>query len=162
MKKLYIIRHAKSDWDNANFDDYDRPLSKRGEKNAPFMAKLLKNKEVEPDLIISSPALRAISTAKIFKKELNYKKEITANQYIYEAYINTLQEIIEYVHDSNDIVLLVGHNPGVSALAYTLCGLKESIPTCAIVEIEFNCNSWMDVCKENSTLISYEYPKKYK
>jgi len=161
MKKLFIIRHAKSDWDDSTLDDYDRPLNKKGEKNAPFMGQLLKNKNIKPDLIISSPALRAITTAKLIAKEVNYEKAITPNQYVYEAFVNTLQEIVEYIHDSNDTVFLVGHNPGVSALAYMLCDLKESLPTCAIVEIQFDCNSWLDVCKSNSTLLSYEYPKKY-
>ena len=162
MKKLFIIRHAKSDWENINLDDYDRPLNKRGEKNAPFMGKVLEQKNIIPDLIISSPALRAITTAKLIAKEVKYKKEITPNQYIYEAYVTSLQEIVQYIHDSNDTVFLVGHNPGVSALAYMLCGLKEELPTCSIVEIEFDCKSWMDVSRENSKLVSLDYPKKYK
>ena len=161
MKKIYIIRHAKSDWDDSNLDDYDRPLNKRGQKDAPFMGQILASKNIKPDLIISSPALRAITTANIIAKEVNYEKTITPNQYIYEAYVTSLQEIIQYIHDSNDTVFLVGHNPGVSALAYMLCGLKENLPTCSIVEIEFDCNSWMDVCKENSKFIALEYPKKY-
>ena len=160
MKKLFIIRHAKSDWDDSNLDDFDRPLNKRGEKNAPFMGQLLTNKNIKPDLIISSPALRAITTAQLIAKEVNYEKTITPNQYIYEAYVTSLQEIIEYIHDSNDTVFLVGHNPGVSALAYMLCDLKENLPTCAVVEIQFDCNSWMDVNKSNSKLISYDFPKK--
>ena len=161
MKKLFIIRHAKSDWDDSSLDDFDRPLNKRGQKDAPFMGQLLANKNIQPDLILSSPALRAITTSQLIAKEVNYDKAITPNQYIYEAYVTSLQEIIEYIHDSNDTVFLVGHNPGVSALAYMLCGLKENLPTCAVVEIEFNCNSWMDANKENSKLISYDYPKNY-
>ena len=162
MKKLFIIRHAKSDWNDTSLDDFDRPINKRGEKNAPFMGQLIAKKNIKPDLIISSPALRAITTAKLIAKEVNYEKTITPNQYIYEAYVTSLQEIVQYIHDSNETVFLVGHNPGVSALAYMLCDLKENLPTCSIVEIEFDCNSWMDACKENSKLISYEYPKKYK
>ena len=161
MKKLYIIRHAKSDWDDPALDDYDRPLNKRGVKNAPFMGELLARKNIKPDLIISSPALRAITTAQYIAKEVNYTKAIAPNQYIYEAFVNTLEEIVQYIHDSNDTVFLVGHNPGVSALAYVLCGLKEQLPTSAIVEIEFNCDNWMDISKENSKFISLEYPKKY-
>lgn len=161
MKKLYIIRHAKSDWEDSNLDDYDRPLNKRGQKDAPFMGQILASKNIKPDLIISSPALRAITTANLIAEEIHYEKTITPNQYIYEAYVTSLQEIIQYIHDSNDTVFLVGHNPGVSALAYMLCGLKENLPTCSIVEIEFDCNSWMDACKENGKFISLEYPKKY-
>lgn len=161
MKRLFIIRHAKSDWDDSSLDDYDRPLNKRGQKNAPFMGKLLKSKNIKPDLIISSPALRAKTTAELIAKEVGYEKPITPNPYIYEAYVSALEEIVQYIYDDNETVFLVGHNPGLSALAYTLCGLKEQIPTCSIVEIEFNCDSWMDVSKDNSKLISYEYPKKH-
>jgi len=160
MKKLYIIRHAKSDWNDESLDDYDRPLNSRGLKDAPLMGKFLKSKNIKPDLIVSSPALRAITTAQLIAKEVDYEKAITPNQYIYEAYVTALQEIVEYLHDSNQSVFLVGHNPGVSALAYMLCDSKENFSTCAILEIEFSCNSWMDASKENSKIISYEYPKK--
>ncbi|MGB5866594.1 MAG: histidine phosphatase family protein [Arcobacteraceae bacterium] len=162
MKKLVIIRHAKSDWEDSSLDDFDRPLNTRGEENAPFMGKFLKEKSLLPDLIMSSPALRAISTAEIIAKEVGYTNEIMQNQYIYEAYVNTLQDIVSYIPDTNDVVFLVGHNPGVSALAYMLCDLKESIPTSATVEIDFDCDSWMNVSKENGKLISYDFPKKFK
>ena len=160
MKKLIIIRHAKSDWEDKNLDDFQRPLNERGLRNAPLMGQRLKQKNLIPDLILSSPASRAISTATIIAQEVGYSKEIIQNQYIYEAYVNNLQEIISYIHDSEETVFLVGHNPGVSALAYMLCDLKESIPTCATVEIDFDVDSWQDVSKENSKLISYDFPKK--
>lgn len=160
MKKLVIIRHAKSDWEDTSLDDYDRPLNQRGLKDAPFIGKFLKEKSLIPDEIISSPATRAITTAELIAKEVGYEKAITPNQYIYEAYVNTMQEIVSFIRDDNNTVFLVGHNPGVSALAYMLSDLKESIPTCAVVEIEFDCDSWMEVSRENSTLISYESPKK--
>lgn len=161
MKKLYIMRHAKSDWNDESLDDYDRPLNKRGEKDAPFMAKLLKQKDAKLDLIISSPAKRAIQTANILAKQLNYTKAIQQNQYIYEAYVNTLQEIVSYIHDDHDIVALVGHNPGVSALAYMLSSSKESFATSAFIEITFEADSWMSVNKEHSKVLSYEFPKKH-
>jgi len=162
MKKLVIIRHAKSDWEDTSLDDYDRPLNERGLKDATFMGKHLKEKGLVPDLIMSSPALRAITTAEFIAKEIGYEKAITPNQYIYEAYVNTLQEVVSFIHDANDTVFLVGHNPGVSALAYMLSELKQSVPTCATVEIDFDCDSWMDVSRENSTLVSYDFPKKLK
>lgn len=162
MKKLVIIRHAKSDWEDTNLDDYDRPLNQRGLNDAPFMGKFLHKKGLKPDIIMSSPALRAITTAELISKEVKYEKVIYPNQYIYEAYVNALQEIVSFIHDDNDTVFLVGHNPGVSALAYMLSDLKESVPTCSVVEIDFDSDSWMDVSKENSTLISYESPKTLK
>ena len=121
MKKLVIIRHAKSDWEDSSLDDYDRPLNTRGLQDAPVIGKFLYKKGLIPNLIISSPALRAITTAQLISNEVKYEQVITPNQYIYEAYINTLQEIVSFIHDDNDTVFLVGHNPGVSALAYMLC-----------------------------------------
>jgi len=162
MKKLVIIRHAKSDWEDTKIDDFDRPLNTRGLIDAPCMGKVLKAKGLVPDSIISSPALRARTTAELIAKELGYTKNITPNQYIYEAYVNMLIEIVNSLLDTDEIVFLVGHNPGVSALAYMLCDLKENIPTSATVEIDFDCDSWMDVSKENATLISYDFPKNYK
>ena len=160
MKKLIIIRHAKSDWKDNSLDDYDRPLNKRGLNDAVVMGKLLHKNGLKPDLIMSSPALRAMKTAELISKEVEYKNVIYPNQYIYEAYVNTLQDIVSFINDDYDTVFLVGHNPGVSALAYMLSELKESISTCATIEINFDCKSWMEVSKENSTLISYTSPKK--
>ena len=162
MKKLVIIRHAKSDWEDTTIDDYDRPLNDRGFSDAPFMGQFFKKRGLVPDLIMCSPALRAIKTAELIAKEVDYDKIICPNQYIYEAYVNTLQDIVSFINDDNETVFLVGHNPGVSALAYMLSELKESVPTCATVEIDFDCDSWMEVSKSNSTLISYDFPKKLK
>ena len=161
MKRLFIIRHAKSSWDDSTLDDFNRPLNERGLKSAPFMGKLLKEKNISPDAIISSPAKRTTQTAELIAKEIGFSKPITMNPYLYDAYVTTLQETISYIYDDNDTVFLVAHNPGVSALAYMYCDMKENLPTCAVVEIEFDCNSWMDVSKENARLVSYEYPKKY-
>ena len=160
MKKLIIIRDAKSDEENQGVDDFERTLNDKGLKESIYIGKSLKNQNIIPDLILSSPALRALSTAEIIAKEIGYTKEIIQNQYIYEAYVNSLQEIVSYIHDTNDTVFLIGHNPGVSALAYMLCGLKQSIPNAASVEINFNVDSWMEVSKENSELISYDFPNK--
>jgi phosphohistidine phosphatase len=160
MKKLFIIRHAKSDWDNPNLDDFDRPLNNRGLKAAPMMGQRLKTRNIMPDMILSSPASRAITTAQLIAKEIGFEKSITQNHYIYEAYVNSLQETVSYIHDENDTVFLVGHNPGVSALAYVLADFKEQLPTCAVVEIQFECHSWLDVSKDNASVISYDYPKK--
>ena len=159
MKKLYIIRHANANSHTINCDDYDRVLSQKGEEEATFIGKLLFNKNAIPDLILSSPAKRTMSTAEIISKEIGYQKQIVPNQYIYEAYVTSLKEIVEYIDDEYETVFLVGHNPGVSLLAYMLCGIKETFVTCGVVEIQFNCDSWMEVSKDNASFISYEYPK---
>ena len=156
MKKLIIIRHAEAVNKDHFQDDFERPLTEKGREDASSIGKCLKEKNIFPNVILSSPAIRAISTAECIAKEIGYKKEIQQNQYIYEAYVHTLQEIIEYVEDTNDTVFLIGHNPSISALAYMLGDLKEIIPTSATVEINFNVTSWVDISKENHTLISYD------
>lgn len=162
MKKLFIIRHAKSSWEDETLDDFDRPLNNRGFKNAVFMGKLLKKKDTNPDLIISSPALRTTITSQIIVNEIDYKKTIIFEPSIYEANENILKEIIKNLKDGNNIVFLIGHNPGLSNLVGLLTSKNEDIPTCGIIEIDFQTNSWSEISKENSKLISFEYPKKYK
>lgn len=163
MKKLFLIRHAKSDWSNYLLNDFDRGLNNRGLKDAPFMAKLLENKKIIPDLIISSPALRTKLTLELLLEKIDYKNEIIYDKSIYEAPYFNLKKVINNVNEQFDILFLVGHNPGLCDLANFLCEESfENIPTCGIVEIDFNTNSWSNISKENSKLISFEYPKKYK
>lgn len=159
MKKLFIIRHAKSDWGDENLDDFDRPLNEKGIKDCALVGKYLKQKNEKIDIILSSPALRAHTTAKLLAKELDFNKNIMQNQYIYEPFVAAIQELISYIHDDNDTAILVGHNPGVSTLAYMLCDSREELKTASIVEISFSCDSWMDVNKNNATFISYTKPK---
>lgn len=163
MKKLFLIRHAKSDWSNPLLNDFGRGLNNRGFKDAPVMAKLLRDKNIIPDLIISSPALRTKLTLEFLLKKLDYKNEIIYDKSIYEAPYLDLKKVINKVDEQFDILFLVGHNPGLCDLANSLCNESfENIPTCAIVEIDFQTNSWSNISKENSKLIFFEYPKKYK
>ena len=162
MKKLILIRHAKSDWSNPLLEDFLRPLNKRGERNAPFMAKILEKKDIKPDLIISSPSIRTKQTLEYFIKQLNYKDEVRFEESIYEAPFENLLKVIKNISNNYKIILLVGHNPGLCDLINFLLDKHfENIPTCGIVEIDFNAKSWQDISKENSNLVSFEYPKKY-
>ncbi|RXK03538.1 SixA phosphatase family protein [Halarcobacter bivalviorum] len=160
MKKLYIIRHAKSDWSNPNLDDFDRPLNKRGKKNAPFMADILRQKNANPDLIIASPAYRTKKTAEIIKKHIAYKSPILYDEHLYEASLKTILEVINFIDDDYDTVFLVGHNPGLNMLGFYLVDFNENIPTCGILEIELDCDSWREVNKKRAKLLSFDYPKK--
>lgn len=162
MKKLVLIRHAKSDWSKPHLDDFSRPLNKRGLKNAPFMAKILKDKNIKPNLIISSPSTRTKQTLEYFVKELDYKDEVKFEESIYEAQFENLLNVIKNIKNSYKTVFLVGHNPGLCDLVnFLLDKYFENIPTCGIVEIDFNVKSWKDISKENSILVSCEYPKKH-
>lgn len=162
MKKLVLIRHAKSDWSNPFLDDFLRLLNKRGEKNAPLMAKVLKEKNIRPDLIISSPSLRTKQTLEYFIKKLNYKDEVKLEESIYEAPYENLLKVIKDILNIHKTVFLMGHNPGLCDLTNFLVDKSfENIPTCGVVEIDFDVKNWKDISKENSNLISFEYPKKY-
>ncbi len=161
MKKLFIIRHAKSSWKDMSLDDFDRPLNKRGRKNAPFMGRLLKEKNVYPNVILSSSAKRAKSTANLIAKEIGYDKKIIFDEDIYEATPNLLDSKIKKLADDVDIAFLFGHNPELNMLVGRYVDFHENIVTCSIVEIEFDCKSWADIDAKNARFISYEYPKKY-
>lgn len=161
MKKLYLIRHAKSSWSDFALDDFDRSLNKRGKNNAPLMGKLLKDKNIIPDIFLSSPALRAKTTAKIIAKKIEYTKKIIFDKEIYEASDATLHKMLTKLGNKNSIVFLVAHNPGLNILAEYYVDFYENIPTCGIIKIEFDCNKWKNISSSNAKLISFEYPKRY-
>ncbi len=160
MKKLYLIRHAKSDWSNPTLDDFDRPLNKRGKKNASFMGEILKEKKTKPDLIISSPAYRARETTKKIAKKIGYLNEIMYNEHIYEASLKDILDIVTFIEDEYEEVFIVGHNPSLNMLAFYLIDFNDNIPTAGILEIEFYSYTWRKIGKKNAKLVSFEYPKK--
>jgi len=162
LKKLYLIRHAKSSWKNLTLSDYDRPLNKRGKSNAPFMGNLLQQLGVKPDIIVSSPAYRARKTAQLIAKEVKYnKKNIDYYEDLYEASVNNIIDTLKYLDDKNNVVFLIGHNPSLNLFAEEFLDFDENIPTCAILEIEFSCQLWQEINSYNCKLITFEYPKKY-
>lgn len=123
------------------------------------MAQKLALENHQIDLIVASPAVRTRHTAEIFAKELEYNKTIMLNEVLYMAFVNELIETITYTYDSVDSMLIVGHNPSLTALAVTLLGFKEKFEEGAIMQIDFNCDSWIDIDKNNAKLISYTIPK---
>lgn len=163
MKTLYLIRHAKSSWDDANQSDFERPLNKRGEHDAPIMSKALKEKNVLPDLIISSPAARALATAEIFAEELHYTiKKIKIDERIYESTMRELTGVVREINDVNKTVLFFGHNPELTNFT-NLLGDKyiAELPTCAVVGLELNVESWKGVGQHCGKIFSFDYPKKH-
>src|SRR5574344_1939338 len=114
MKELILIRHAKSSWKDSSLKDFDRPLNKRGEKNAPKMAKILRKLVKTPDLIISSPSKRTKQTLNYFVDEFNYKNKIIFEDSIYEAPYSNILKIIQNINKKYNIVFLIGHNPGLN------------------------------------------------
>lgn len=162
MKELILIRHAKSSWKDSSLDDFDRPLNKRGKENAPFMAKRLKEKGLNPDLIISSPSLRTKLTLEYFLKEFNYKKDVVFENSIYEAPYENLLNVIKNVPNSVNQLFFIGHNPGLNDLSDFLLGeFYENIPTSGVLKIVFYTDSWKEISKNNSKLEFFEYPKMF-
>src|SRR3990172_739632 len=144
MKRLYIIRHAKSSWDNSNLQDFERPLNARGERDAPFMGQKLAERGIKPDLILSSPANRAFKTAKIVAETVGYKKKnIVSDQNIYLSDLKTILKIIQNIDDTKNDVMIFGHNPCFTHLANYLSDANvDNIPTCGVFCVEFDIKSW--------------------
>jgi phosphohistidine phosphatase len=162
MKKLLIIRHSKSSWKDPSKEDYDRPLNKRGKRDAPFMGRLLNNNGLFPDKIVSSGAKRARKTAKIIKEQLVFEKDIEFNDDIYYKDEEDIVSLIKQTSDDVETLYLIGHNPMLNFLAYHFVDFVENIPTTGIVSVEFDVTSWSDISPSNATLDRFEYPKKYK
>ncbi|MFA3782300.1 histidine phosphatase family protein [Melioribacteraceae bacterium 4301-Me] len=163
MKKVFLVRHAKSSWENSLLSDFERPLNKRGEKDAHFMGELLAKKKIHPNIIISSPALRAITTAKIIADKLNYpENKIHIDKNIYEGTWKELLNIINSSPESYSDLMLVGHNPALTLLNNYLSDEPIiNIPTCGISGIKFEIKNWEEVTKAEGKNFLFEYPKKY-
>jgi phosphohistidine phosphatase len=161
-KRLFLIRHAKSSWKDADLPDYERPLNKRGKRDAPLMAELMKKKLVKPDMILTSFAERAKNTALIFAYELEYpENKIKIDERLYEAMSKDLLNVINEIDSSIKVLLLFGHNPGLTTLHNFICDKYiENIPTCGVTEYEYD-GEWSDLSGEACRLVSFEYPKKY-
>ena len=162
MKKLYLIRHAKSSWDNPGLNDFDRPLNKRGKRDAPFMGKILSDKKISPGIVYSSPAKRAWKTAKEICKKINFPVEdIIKKETIYEASTDELLQIIQSIDEKIQSAFLFGHNPGLTSLQNIICEKEiDNIPTCGIVCIGQDC-LWKDVNNNTGRLEFFEFPKLY-
>lgn len=162
MKKLIIVRHAKSSWDFPELNDYDRPLNKRGKKNAPEMGKRLASRGILPDLIITSPAKRAAATAKRIAIEVGYGiKDIKKEPLFYHGSINDIIKVIRSINNKISTLMIFGHNPDWTSVANLLTGSDiYNIPTCGIAEIDFDVSAWTEVEKNKGTLVNFDYPKK--
>ena len=161
MKKLTLIRHAKSDWSSGAASDFERPLNRRGNKAAPLMADRILERDTVPDLLVSSPARRAAETVELLAQELELSPEqIVFNREIYAASLGILIDIVRQLPDLEHIAL-IGHNPGLSELGQWLCAqASEWLPTCAVLELKLAVDDWAAVSPSCATLLFYDYPKK--
>ena len=161
MKTLFLIRHAKSSWDNTALPDKDRPLDDRGKHDAPKMGKRLAKRDVKPDMILSSSAMRALTTAEIIAKKLHYKlKDIVLDDRLYASEADDLLNVIHKLGDKLERVMLFGHNPELTELAHRLSSEITHMPTCAVAEFTFATKSWSDIGKAKLAKVALDYPKK--
>ncbi len=160
-KTLFLVRHAKSSWKDPSLSDLDRPLNKRGRQNAPDMGAWLAGLDSTPDLVLSSPANRALSTARHLVKSLDLDPEaIQVEQDLYFAGTDGMLRALEKVDDQFERVMMVGHNPVMTRLLNQLTGADVwNMPTCAIAVIGFDMESWGLVDSTDGSLLDYQTPK---
>jgi len=161
-KTLFIVRHAKSSWDDAGLDDRQRPLNRRGKEEAPKMGKHLADYKLRPELVTSSPAVRALKTAEKIAKELGFQKsDVLVDEGLYTFEGGGLIDAIKGLDDKYGTVMIVGHNPAVTAAVNALSDAGiDNVPTCGVVLLEFRAEKWKDVGKGKGKLLDFQYPKK--
>lgn len=162
LKLLLLVRHAKSSWDDINQKDFDRPLNDRGKKDAPAMSKKIrKEKDVELDAIISSPAKRAIETAKYFAKDFDIKKKhVVEIQKLYEPTIDAFYNTIINIDDAYKSVALFSHNPGITAFANQLTNVHiDDMPTCSVFALRILDDEWKNFQIAEKEFWFFDYPK---
>jgi phosphohistidine phosphatase len=160
MKTLFLVRHAKASHDSS-LADRERPLNERGLQDAPEMGKRLAKRHLRPDLMVSSPARRALTTARLMAGEIGYDLEdILVEDRLYAAHVDELLAVIRKLDNQLDHVMLFGHNPEFSHLAGRLSGELIDLPTCAVAEFEFDTPSWSDVGAVEPARRTLDKPKK--
>ena len=162
MKLLTVIRHAKSSWKQPGVEDFARPLNGRGKRDAAAMGQRLAAEGFQPDVIVSSPAKRARSTATRLAKKVGYpKSEIVFEEGIYHASSDRLLQIVRQLDDALDHVALVGHNPGFSELSGLLSqDYVGDMPTCSVVRLQLSVTYWQEVGRKCGRLLDFDYPKR--
>ena len=164
MKTIFVIRHAKSSWAEMGAKDFDRVLDKRGQNDAPLMAKILKEAGTHPDLIVSSPAMRAKTTAVYFGQEFGINAEqIDFQSDIYEAMETDILHVIQNLPNSANVILLFGHNPSLTYFTNNFNPNPiENLPTCGIVRIALNADDWSKFSDKTARVTGLWFPKMYK
>lgn len=137
-----LLRHAKSSWKDITIPDHERPLNKRGKKDALRLGKILKKQDLIPDIIISSTATRAIETASLIAERCGYTKKIETNSLLYATNYMDYLTVISTISDANKMAMIVGHNPIMEELVQRLADMTEKIPTCTLIHLYLNVESW--------------------
>lgn len=164
MKTLTLVRHAKSSWDFPELPDRDRPLNKRGERDAPAMGQRISDAGIRPSLIISSPAVRAWTTAKVIATAIGYPLEFLQRERdLYLASLNDLLDVVAAQDAGFNSLMLVGHNPGLTAFAnYLSSSLTSNVPTSGVVCVTVDRDDWNLRDRPATKLELFDYPKKHR
>lgn len=163
MKKIILIRHAKSSWNSGVLQDIDRPLNQRGRRDAPFMAKKLKGIVPKIDGIVKSPSRRTSQTSKFFLDEFSLNGDVEiSDPNLYHGTLYNILDAVQSLPSEWETALLFGHNPGMTYVAEYFGG-KEivNVPTCGMLIVQSKVKDWAYLNNENSKIKSFEYPKKY-
>ena len=162
MKTLYLVRHAKSSWDYPELDDIDRPLNKRGKKDAPEMGRRLSKQGIFPDHIVSSPAERAYRTSREIAARIEFPVDaIELEEDLYHASEDILLQVVRRCDNLWNTLMVVGHNPGFTDFANTIANQNiQNIPTCGIFGCTFEKDDWQDIEFGLGKMVYFDYPKK--
>ena len=161
MKTLTLVRHAKSSWKDTSLADRERPLNKRGKRDAPEMGRRIAAAGIRPSLIVSSPAVRAWTTAKVIAGEIGYPREfLQRDNALYLASVNGILDVIASQDVGFNNLMLVGHNPGFTDLAnYLVPGLTNNVPTAGVISVELDTDDWSIYDRPDTKLLLYDFPK---
>ena len=162
MKTLTIVRHAKSSWDNPGLSDHDRPLNKRGHRDAPLMGRRIARHGIRPSLIVSSPAVRAWSTARAVARAVGYPYEFLEKEpLLYHASVDRILDVIRAQDERCSNLMLCGHNPGFTDFAnFLVPGLTNNMPTAGVVCVEIDQDDWNLYEQPKTRLLVHDWPKK--
>ncbi len=162
MKRLTLLRHAKSSWGQRGLADHDRPLNQRGQHDAPIMGRRLIAHGVRPSLVVTSSAKRARQTAKLLAREIGYPIEfLQTEKALYAADPATILDVIKAQEDTFSDIVVCTHNPGITDLANQLSGQSiDNVPTCGMVIIEADTDNWSEINTSPRKFITFDYPRK--
>ncbi|OEK07222.1 hypothetical protein BFP71_02220 [Roseivirga misakiensis] len=161
MKTVFIVRHAKSSWKHPHLTDFERPLNGRGKRDLPDMVDRFSQMDYKIDLILTSPANRALTTAMAFSEALSVPKDrFLAKENLYHASIRTIRDELSQVQDDHNTVMIFGHNPALTSLIEMLSDFSlYNLPTCAIYGISFEMSSWKKISNASGKKVYYDFPK---
>jgi len=160
MKTLLLLRHAKSSWKDSDVDDHERPLNKRGKKDAPKIGRMVRDDDLLPDLIVSSSAKRCRKTADHVIEQSGYRGETRLSSELYEANGEKLRDFLSQLDDRISRVLLIAHNPGLEEFLEPLVGEYTPLSTAALAHVELSLDRWADLASDTrGNLIKVSQPR---